>query len=85
MLSALPHEEQIFDVEKRDVLEWDGTSEVMFQDIESKYGVVGGALDEYLAYFHREDPSPSQLVALGTSCRDTSSGRFQCGTSEGPA
>lgn len=37
------------------VVEFDGKSKILFDEIQSRFGFVGGCRSEYVAYFHRSD------------------------------
>ena len=55
MLDALPAEEALFYSEERHVVDACGKSSSMFNEIEDRYGFVGGSYAEYAAYFSRQD------------------------------
>ncbi|CAE7243914.1 unnamed protein product [Symbiodinium sp. CCMP2592] len=55
MLQALPQDERQFYAREENVVELLGKSTVIQQELEQQYAFVGGSLDEYLKYFHRQD------------------------------
>ncbi|CAE7462480.1 unnamed protein product [Symbiodinium microadriaticum] len=55
MLQALPQDEREFYAHEENVVELLGKSSVIQQELEQQYAFVGGSLDEYLKYFHRQD------------------------------
>ena len=55
MLEVLPEEDSKFYSCEEHVVETEGKSEVIFQEIEEHYGFVGGTLEEYLKYLSRPD------------------------------
>ena len=55
MLSALPPEDALYYAQEHHVVEAGGKSEVLFKEIESHYGFIGGELSEFLAYLRRDD------------------------------
>ena len=55
MLDALPPEEASFYAEERHVVDAYGKSDIIFSEIEDRYGFVGGSYKEYAAYFSRQD------------------------------
>ena len=55
MLSALPEEDSLFYSREECVVEKEGKSETLFQEIEAHYGFVGGEKQEYIKYLSRPD------------------------------
>ena len=55
MLSALPEEDSLFYSREEYVVEKEGKSETLFQEIEAHYGFVGGEKQEYIKYLSRPD------------------------------
>ena len=55
MLAALPAEDAAYYAEEQNVVETAGKCSVLFEEIESHYGFIGGELDEFLRYLRRPD------------------------------
>eukprot|EP00438_Fugacium_kawagutii_P028165 Skav233604 [mRNA] locus=scaffold109:47718:52210:+ [translate_table: standard] len=55
MLEALPLEDRQYYAEEQHVVETSGKSEVLFKEIESHYGFIGGEQSEFLRYLRRPD------------------------------
>ena len=55
MLDCLPAEEAAYYSLEANVVEPAGKSQVVFNEVEDRYGYIGGSEAEYLAYFHRPD------------------------------
>ena len=55
MLDCLPAEEAAYYSLEANVVDPAGKSQVVFNEVEDRYGFIGGAEAEYLAYFHRPD------------------------------
>eukprot|EP00438_Fugacium_kawagutii_P019968 Skav222678 [mRNA] locus=scaffold1471:8076:12526:- [translate_table: standard] len=55
MLEALPHEDAVYYTHECNVVEMNGKSDVLFKEIETHYGFVGGELSEFLNYLRRDD------------------------------
>ena len=55
MLTALPDEDSLFYSREEYVVEKEGKSETLFQEIEAHYGFVGGEKQEYVKYLSRSD------------------------------
>ena len=55
MLTALPEEDSLFYSKEEYVVEKEGKSEILFQEIEAHYGFVGGDKHEYIKYLSRQD------------------------------
>lgn len=55
MLAALPPDDAIFYADEQNVVDKNGKSQILFEEIEEHYGFVGGSSDEYLKYLRRED------------------------------
>ena len=55
MLEALPAEDAAYYACEENVVETAGKSSVLFEEIESHYGFIGGELDEFLRYLRRPD------------------------------
>ena len=55
MLTALPEEDSLFYSKEEYVVEKEGKSEILFQEIEAHYGFVGGDKKEYIKYLARPD------------------------------
>ena len=55
MLAALPSEDAAYYGSEEFVVETNGKSSVLFNEIETRYGFVGGELSEFLAYLRRDD------------------------------
>ena len=55
MLTALPEDDAIYYKDESNVVETNGKSDVLFKEIEERYGFIGGTKQEYLRYLHRED------------------------------
>ena len=58
MSEALDPVEAAFYSREENVIELTDKSEVLFREIEAKFGFVGGTYSEYLLYFHRRDMDP---------------------------
>ena len=55
MLSALPWSESLFYAEERNVVELAGKSEVLYHELQDRFGFVGGDYSNYVEYFNRTD------------------------------
>ena len=55
MLQALPCDESQFPSHEENVIDHIGKSTVIQHELEQQYAFVGGCLDEYESYFHRQD------------------------------
>lgn len=55
MLTALPEEDSVFYSKEEYVVEREGKSEILFREIETHYGFVGGEKSEYIKYLSRPD------------------------------
>ena len=55
MLEALPLEEREYDSHEDNMLDWCGKSADIFHEIQERYSFVGGAYEEYVSYFGRDD------------------------------
>ena len=55
VLDALPAEDAAYYACEENVVETAGKSSVLFEEIESHYGFIGGELDEFLRYLRRPD------------------------------
>ena len=58
MLDCLPSDEAQFYKAESNVVQLDGKSDVLFSELQLRYGFVGGELGEYLRYFNRTDIDP---------------------------
>ena len=56
LLSVLSPEESRFYSCEENVIDCEGKSLVISQELEERYGFIGGSVEEYEAYFHRELP-----------------------------
>ena len=57
MLDALPPDDAEYYSSEDNLLEKTGFSEIIFGELETQYGFVGGTYDEYCRYFDRELPA----------------------------
>ena len=58
MLTALPYEDaSYYELEER-VVETHGKCSVLFNEIENRYGFIGGELSEFFSYLRRDDVRP---------------------------
>ena len=55
LLEALPENERAYYAEERHVLDYKGKSAVIFDELEARFGFVGGSTEEYARYLMRED------------------------------
>ena len=55
MLQALPCDESQFYSHEENVIDHTGKSKVIQHELEQQCAFVGGCLDEYVSYFHRQD------------------------------
>ena len=55
MLSALSVEESAYYSEESHVVDWNGKSKHIFDELEDRYVFVGGTEEEYIKYFERSD------------------------------
>ena len=55
MLQALPAEDAAYYASEEHVVESNGKCSVIFEEVEQRYGFIGGELSEFLAYLRRED------------------------------
>ena len=55
MLEVLSAEEAAYYASEDNVIESSGKSQIIFEEIEQRYGFLGGSLEEYLEYFQRPD------------------------------
>ena len=60
MLAALPPEEAAYYNAEENVVDYCGKCEVQFDALEQQYGFLGGTMENYIAYFNRDD-LPSNL------------------------
>ena len=81
LLDALSSEEADDYRVERNVIELEGKSVVVAQELAAQHGFVGGTEDEYVKYVQRP---AIQHVALGRRSRCQSLGRLQCRPQEGP-
>ena len=58
MLEALPPQDSEYYSCESNVVDYEGESNQIFVDLERQYGFVGGSLEEYTAYFLRDDMPP---------------------------
>ena len=85
MLEALPPEEASFYAEEHHVVDAQGKSDILFTEIEDRYGFVGGSYKEYAAYFLRQDvrhlwefeTHENVRAIAGFSCVTKKSGRLR--------
>ncbi len=59
MLAALPFRERQFYSDENNVVNFQATSDVISQELQQRYGFVGGSYAEYVAYFNRADVDAS--------------------------
>ena len=55
MLAALPPEEATFYSCEQNVVDWNGKSSAIVEELEEQYAFVAGSLDQYVAYLNRSD------------------------------
>lgn len=55
MQQALPDEDSRYYSQEAHVVDWDGKSNILFKEIEERYGFIGGTLEEYVRYLSRKD------------------------------
>ena len=55
MLEALPPEEREFYAHVDNMIDWCGKSSKLFYEIQERCSFVGGAYEEYVAYFGRKN------------------------------
>ena len=55
MLEALPPEGRQYYAHEDNVSDWCGKSAELFHEIQERYSFVGGAYEEYVSYFGRDD------------------------------
>lgn len=55
MLSPLPADDAVFYASEQNVIDPDGKSRVLFEEIEERYGFIGGSKEENLKYLRRPD------------------------------
>ena len=85
MLAALPPEEAAFYEAERQVVDPSGKSEILFNEIEDRYGFVGGTYTEYASYFARPDvkhlwdfeTAENIRAVAGFSCVKKKSGKLR--------
>ncbi len=59
MLSALPHRERCFYEKEANVVDLNGKSKVLFDELETRFGFVGGSYAAYVEYLNRKDMDPT--------------------------
>ena len=59
MLGALPFREREFCRHEDNVVDWSCRSQVLFDELQLRYGFLGGSYSEFLSYHNRTDMDPT--------------------------
>jgi hypothetical protein len=57
LLEALSAEESAYYADEEQVVDLESKSQVLFEEVEERFGFVGGRQEEYIRYFHRRLPA----------------------------